>query len=256
MVDISALSTDLVLLLLLLLPGLLGLKLFLYRANRVGGHSRLDAVVYSAGISLFSLLILYSFYAGSLQRLPDFADIQFSSLPFIIGLYLGHIGISAILGELSGRVANWCFSNGRDKTRKEIWDYTFDEIYSDSRVRVFTSDNSEIEGTIVRAGQPVQARDLILASPYRLLNTDNEDEKTAISLGDYVYIHEEAVSYIALFEDLNDDLDLEVLRELGYAPVEPGIDDQPDQEASDEELEEELRQELGDETGSADEGSI
>lgn len=250
MVDVSALSTNLVLLLLLLLPGLLGLKLFLYRADRIGGHSRLDAIVYSAGISLLSLLILYGVYAGYLRSLPDFADIQFSSLPFIIGLYLGHIGISAILGELSGRVANQCFSNGRDKTRKEIWDYTFDDIYSNSRVRVFTSDNSEIEGTIVRAGQPVQARDLILASPYRLLNTGNDDEKTAVSLGDYVYIHEDAVCYIGIFEDLNDDLDLEVLRELGYAPIEPGVGEQSDQEESDEELEEELRRELEGETTS------
>ncbi|WP_122088737.1 DUF6338 family protein [Halalkalicoccus subterraneus] len=248
MVDVSALSTDLILLLLILLPGLLGLKLFLYRADRIGEYSRLDAIVYSAGISIFSLLILYGFYAGWLGRLPDFTDIQFSSLPFIIGLYLGHIVISAILGEVSSWVANRRFSNGRDKTRKEIWDYTFDDIYSDSRVRVFTSDNSEIEGTIVRAGQPVQARDLILASPYRLLNTGNNDKKTAISLGDYVYIHEEAVCYIGIFEDLNDDLDLEVLRELGYAPIEPRAAEKSDQKESDEELEEELRQELEGET--------
>lgn len=252
MVDISPVSTDLILLILLLLPGLLGLKLFLYRADRIGGHSRLDAIVYSIGISILSVLILYAIYGIYLRQLPRFEDVQFSSLPFIIGLYLSHVGVSTLLGELSGRIVNWQFSSGRDTSRKEIWDYTFDEIYSDSRVRVFTTSNSEIEGTVVRAGQPLQARDLILASPYELIDTDDEDNKRAIDLGDYVYVHEEAVSHIGFFEDLNDDLDMETLRQLGYAPVEPGSEEEPDEEESDEELEKELQQELEETVGAED----
>lgn len=244
MVDVFPVSTDLILLILLLLPGLLGLKLFLYRADRIGGHSRLDAIVYSIGISILSVLILYAVYGAYLYRLPSFEDVQFSSLPLIIGLYLSHVGISTLLGELSGRIANCRSTNGRDTSRKEIWDYTFDEIYSDSRVRVFTTENSEIEGTVVRAGQPLQARDLILASPYELIDTDDEDNKRAIDLGDYVYVHEEAVSHIGFIEDLNDDLDLETLRQLGYAPVDPGREEEVNEEEPDEELEEELQQEL------------
>lgn len=246
MVDVSPVSTDLIILILLLLPGLLGLKLFLYRADRIGGHSRLDAVVYSIGISMISVLLLYFAYALYLRGWPGFEDVQFSSLPLIIVLYLGHVGVSTLLGGLSGWIANRRFSGGRDTSRKEVWDYTFDEIYSDSRVRVFTTDDSEIEGTIVRAGQPLQARDLILASPYELVDTETEDDKKAISLGDYVYIHEQAVSHIGFFEDLNDDLDLETLRQLGYAPVEPGSEAEAN--VPDEELERELQQEL-EETG-------
>jgi len=49
------------------------------------------------------------------------------------------------------------------------------------------------------------------------------------------------------FEDLNEDLDLETLRQLGYAPVEPGKVGDVDEEV-DEELERELQQELEEES--------
>jgi hypothetical protein len=243
MVDISPFATNLILPILLLLPGLLGLKVFLYRADRVDAYSRLDAIIYSIGISIVSFLLLYGAYGLYLWSFPTFQDVQFSSLPLLIGLYLGHVGVSSALGYVAGRVSNRRDSGGRDTTRKEIWDYAFDEIYSDSRVRVFTNAGSEIEGTVVRAGQPLQSRDLILASPYELKDEDSQDKKRAVSLGDYTYIHEQAVSHIGFFEDLNEDLDLETLRQLGYAPVEPGKVEEPDEDV-DEELEKELQQEL------------
>lgn len=246
MVDISPFATNLILPILLLLPGLLGLKVFLLRADRVDAYSRLDAIIYSIGISIVSVLILYGGYGISLWSLPTFEDVQFSSLPILIGLYLSHVGVSSLLGEIAGRVANRRDSDGRDTTRKEIWDYAFDEIYSDSRVKVFTNAGSEIEGTVVRAGQPLQSRDLILASPYELKDVDGQDKTKAVSLGEYTYIHEQAVSHIGFFEDLNEDLDLETLRQLGYAPVEPGKVEDVDEEV-DEELEKELQQELKEE---------
>jgi len=256
MVDISPVSTDLILLILLLLPGLLGLKLFLFRAERIDAYSRLDAIIYSVGISIISVLLMYGLYSITLRRLATFLDVQFSSLPLIIGLYLIHIGISSALGDGAGRVVNWKDTDGRDTTRKEIWDYAFDDIYSDSRVRVFTTEDSEIEGTVVMAGQLPQARDLILASPYELIDIEDDDNKRAIDLGDYVYIHEQAVSHIGFFEDLNDDLDLETLRQLGYAPVEPGSEKESDEEETDEELEEELQQELEETVGAEEDGDV
>jgi len=254
MVDISPVSTDLILLILLLLPGLLGLKLFLFRAERIDAYSRLDAIIYSIGISIISVLLMYAIYSVILWRFATFSDVRFSSLPPIIGLYLSHVGMSSLLGEIGGRVANRRDTDGRDTTRKEIWDYGFDDIYSDSRVRVFTTEDSEIEGTVVMAGQLPQARDLILASPYELIDTEDDDNKRAIDLGDYVYIHEQAVSHIGFFEDLNDDLDLETLRQLGYAPVEPGSEKELDEEETDEELEEELQQELEETVGAEEDG--
>ena len=243
MVDLSLVSADLILLILLLLPGLFGLKLYLYFAGKIDSYSRLDAVAYSVGISILSVLLLYAAYGLHLRQFPASEDVvALFSLPLLIGLYLGHVCTSTLLGGLFGKSIARLTTGERDKNRKEVWDFAFDEIYSDSRIRVMTTSDFQIEGTVVAPGQTVQARDLILASPYRLEDVHDGDGKQAISLGDYVYIHEQDINHIGFFEDLNDDLDVDTLKELGYTPVSPGTKDEGKE--PDEQLEEELQREL------------
>lgn len=105
--------------------------------------------------------------------------------------------------ELSNEVVT-PFLRGHDRTRKEIWDYTFDDIYSDSHARVVTCKGDIIEGEIIQWGDTVQKRDLLIVNPEVVTFSGNGETEPEHPLGKYAYVHEQDISHIALNEDLNE----------------------------------------------------
>ncbi len=55
----TALPLNLVYIILLLVPGLVGLDLYLISSKKVGGFNRVQLLVYSIAASLFSIAVLY-----------------------------------------------------------------------------------------------------------------------------------------------------------------------------------------------------
>lgn len=249
MVSVDLFTVNLLYATLLVVPGLLGLKLYLIGSRRINDYSRLDAIVYSLGISILSIFSIYLLSSLILWKLVDFSDIQSPSLPFLIGLYMLHVAISCSLGGLSGHLDDARLDNNdgpferlfgyfddsrsdsnEDVIQEELWDYIFDDIYSESRVRVVKIDGTEIEGTVAKYGDAVQSRDIILSSAYEMIPNREGEENRARGLGKYTYIHEQDISHIEFDEDLNEDLDMETLRELGYRPERE--ESQADEEAT------------------------
>lgn len=241
MVGFNLLTVNLLYAIFFVVPGLLGLKIYLKIAEKVDSYTRLDAIIYSLGISIISVFVLYVVYGIWLWNLPQFNDVRFSELPIIMGVYVAHVVASCVTGVAIGKIDARRSDRGDQKTRRELWDFAFDDIYSDTRIRVTTLDGRKIEGTVAKMGETAQSQDLILVSAYELHNPEDEDAKKAEELGEYTYIHEQDISTIQFPEDLNEDLDMETLRSLGYAPM---TDDESIREDVDEELEEEIEDEL------------
>ncbi|GAA0469778.1 DUF6338 family protein [Halococcus dombrowskii] len=228
MVAVNILTANLIYPVLLILPGLIGLKIYLRTAGAVNDFSRLDAIIFSLGISVASVLAMYAVYGIILMHPPTFNDVQFNSLPLLMGLYLIHFVVSCLIGWLLGR----CYDSEGNGPREELWDFIFEELFTDSQIRVVKPNGSQIEGNIQITGDSPQSRDLILSSATEI----KQDGTESRDLGEFTYVHERGVSHIEIVEEI----DKETLRDFGYLDGELKS---PKDEESEEEIERELEHE-------------
>ena len=122
MVTVEILTANLIFPVLLILPGLIGLKIYLRVAGVVEDFSRLDAIIFSIGISVASVLAMYAGYGVLLMHPPTFSDVLFDSLPTIVVLYLLHLLISCLIGYLLGKR----YDTAGNGPREELWDFIFE----------------------------------------------------------------------------------------------------------------------------------
>jgi hypothetical protein len=203
-------SPNVLTLLLLVAPGLVGLKLYLRQTGGVDDFSRLDSVVFSLAFSFGSILLIYAGYSLLLFALATAADFPQPTLPVLFGGYLLHILVTCGLGFVVGLFAGDT-TDGSKRTQAELWQFAFENIHADSKVRVTTTAGEKIEGNVLKRRDPVQARDLILTSPRRL---DADGESLASFIGPYAYLHEQDISQVVFYEDLEEDLDRAVVESI------------------------------------------
>lgn len=201
----------------LIVPGLVGIKGFLLVRRETDNYGRIETVVFSLIISILSVLLLYAGYSVYLWELVDFSDVANFGLPNIILIFLLHSAICSILGTsigignniaekrewISGIIESLPYVDGED-ARMEVWDFVFEEIHSNSAVAVITEQGHVVSGNVVQSGDKIQERDLILSRPSLKLLTDNGDYVDEdLPNKTYAYVHNQDISQILLEEDLN-----------------------------------------------------
>ncbi len=233
----TGLSSNLLLLVLFVVPGLISIRSYQYVAKRVDQYSRIEAVVYSLCMSIVAILTLYGFVSaevGNLLTIPDIRRLSNTeSLPRFIHGYLALISVGTLFGLYAGVVRKYvldpdvslkefwhalgtvaCEGDREDlnevyaeilggsptETRGELWDYIFNHIYSQSTATIHKTDGDNVEGEILLAGDTIQNRDLLI-SPGTRGNLEKEDGPQET----YQYIPPDDISHISFNEDINMD---------------------------------------------------
>lgn len=224
----GAVSLNLVLLILLVVPGLLGVKAYLKSADQVEDHTRIDAVVYSIVLSIASIYLLYLAYWVYDGGLITLSTLQDASTPRFLLSYPLLVLVSVVVGKVYGRYQyhignNDYFDRRRDilskartsmkegsfrtkfltpliegdsTSRETLWEHIFRGSLDSDKVTVVTKEGERIHGTVLMAGTERQSRDILIAV--------EEQSKTS---GDYAYIHDQDISQI-LFDDLSPRIDV------------------------------------------------
>ena len=237
----AGLSSNLVLLVLFVVPGLISIRAYQFIAKRVDQYSRLDAIVYSLILSIVAVLSLYGLVSaevGELLTVPHLRQVsQAKLLPTFIHGYLALNSLGILLGLYGGICRRYVLDpdvgfreywdaldeaayeldmenlnkhhgeilgGGPTETRGELWDYVFNYIYSESTVTIHKTDGNNVEGEILLAGDTVQNRDLLISPGSREELEDQDGPQET-----YRYIPPNDLSHITFNEDLNlDDSDV------------------------------------------------
>lgn len=177
------LPLGLVTVLVFVVPGLIGLEMYFRASQRSRELSRTRLVVYSAAISLFSLLVLY-FLSGPLTRRAEALGGWVRSTPLVISatvpvtqstkaelasvviLYLAHLTLSVLIGVVSGLGSRLVVDRGVSRDRRNPWELAFeDEANESGKIVVVLEDGRAIAGTHETRGWDRDQRELLLFSP-------------------------------------------------------------------------------------------
>jgi len=208
----STVPLSLVYVILLFVPGLLGLDLYLKSSRLVGRFSRLQYLAYSVFLSLLSLCLLYfltPFYLGhfvasvpispgeaNLATIPQLTRL---TLPNIVLLYILHVLSASALGLTTGFFNREVLNPDEDRDRREAWTYTFDEAtLPPETIQVQLSSDRIVEGTWERKTWSEQERELYLQEPEEVEFTDEGKETDPIGRG--IYIHSDDISQVILMD--------------------------------------------------------
>lgn len=226
---------NLLYIILLIVPGLIGIKVYLTLGKRVDQFSRLDTIVASLVLSIAALFLHYGLVNSLTTGSLEISDVSFTTSLAIHG-YLSMVSMCILIAGAVSIMQHNVYSNPsisfpsrftlsqllpnnwynylnkksrvfiRDDTsgRQEVWDSIFENIFSNVRVQVVTVNGGVIEGEVLMYGDTVQSRDLIL--------WNQEDDKrqgvestVSVDGDNYTYIHEQDISYISFLniEDLD-----------------------------------------------------
>lgn len=194
--------------LLFLLPGLAGVKAYLWQVQRSDQFGRLDTIGLSFFVSLTAIAFLYLGYWTHLGWPPG--TTLFGDAPLWTDLkshidsvpeYLGHYGLLMLLtvtgGYLFGRMGVGI--GGDPDHRSEIWEYHFKHITNgeaDNDVRIVTADGESIEGKVDKFGESANTRDLVLEDPRRLATGDDVERRVVESWDGQLYVHDQNISKV------------------------------------------------------------
>lgn len=196
---------NLVSILLFLLPGLIGVKVYLQQVNSQDRFNRIDTVALSFVVSLLGLLLIYLWYWVSLPPRGDILlghapridelESHLDSLPELVwhysvvlcltvagGLLLGHYG--GLLGYLP------------DAPNK-IWRTKFEAAVKgndDNYVQVVTTDGERIEGKIDEWS--ANSRNVVLQNPKRVTPDGTTQNEVSDDPQRKVYLHDQDLSRI------------------------------------------------------------
>ena len=200
---------NLVSILLLLVPGWLGVKLYLDGVSRSDRLGRIDTVVVSIGVSLCVLLglsvtfCLY-YFAGLLILTHQMGPLTrpYSGLrllvesPVFAGInYLALVSSAALLG-------NYCADNGYligqlPDAPNRVWRTRLEAVENspgDDKVRVVTTDGDHIVGEL--ENWSVDSRDLVVENPKRIELGVSGAERLVRSYDSSVYVRDSEVSRV------------------------------------------------------------
>lgn len=212
MSGLSTVPLSLVYIILLFVPGLLGLDLYLKSSQLVGRFSRLQYLAYSVFLSLLSLCLLYfltPFYLGhfapdvprfpSETHLATIPQLTRLTLPDLVSLYILHVLSAGALGLAFGFFNREILNPDEERDRREPWAYTFDEaVLPPETVQVQLSDDKIVEGMWERKTWSEQKRELYLQEP-REVSFDG-DEKRTDPIGRGIFINTDDILQVILLD--------------------------------------------------------
>lgn len=207
---LSTVPLSLVYIILLFVPGLLGLDLYLKSSQLVGRFTRLQYLAYSIFLSLLSLCILYfltPFYLGHFvtdvpffpdeTHLATFSQLARLTLPDLVSLYILHILSASAMGLALGFSNREILNPDEDRDRREPWAYTFDEAaLPPETVQVQLVDGKILEGTWERKTWSEQRRELYLQEPKEVKFNGSGKETNPIGRG--IFVHADDLSQVIL----------------------------------------------------------
>lgn len=201
---------------LFLLPGLAGVKLYLRAARRSDPFNRIDTVALSIFVSLLSFITVYVGYwllfppygTFGIGHAPLVTDLraEIRSLPEVIYVYMIVTGLAAGGGRLAGCRNLFLEYLPDDPNRR--WIVPFEGIVggdSDSSVRIVTNDGDRITGTVRDFGRDENAHDVLLENPKRLRQDPSEGWTVAEELGQTLYVDGDSVARVYFGEPWSGD---------------------------------------------------
>lgn len=209
----SRIPISLFTIILLLVPGLVGLELYYIRANKRNRISRIQWIVYSVFLSLFSLTLLYLFtpvYFNWITTKADDFSIAFNiateqeilGLSFfsVTVLYAFHLTLTFSLGFLAGFFEDEHINPNLVLDRRPPWEYAFKESASE-QVEVSLDDETVIRGRFHEAAWDKENQDLYIEDPEEIKYKDGSEVGESIDLGRSVLLTESAIDYVIFTEE-------------------------------------------------------
>lgn len=205
---------NLVSILLLLVPGWLGVKLYLDGVERSDRLGRIDTVVVSILVSLCGLLILAAYYTLwvlllTLSSSPWYPTVQQLSplvqTPVLVIInYMNLTVVSSVLGL-------YCACSGRligklPEALNKAWRTRLEAVEGspgDDRVQVVTTDGDRITGTL--GSWSVDSRDLVIEQPEWTDTDFGGEEHTLKSRDGSVFVRGDRVARVYVDEPRSGD---------------------------------------------------
>lgn len=206
-------EVSLIVLVLLLVPGLVGVELYYRRTSKRSRLSRIQLIVYSIFLSIVSIFILYlttpiyfdwintgsSDIAQSLDIVSE-SEISDVSLPVLIPLYTIHIILTLFLGFLIGYVDDEYWNTDRVLDRRAPWKYAFDETSSEE-IEIVLQDGDIIRGQFNESAWSKDKRELYIEDPKQVEYDGQELISEPIELGRSLLIMESSISQVIFVEE-------------------------------------------------------
>lgn len=221
-----SLGLNLISIVLFLLPGLVGVKLGLWYAKRADWFNRIDTIALSFGVSLFSLVFIYTLHSrlhGDWLKTSEVAA-AWIALPSGLFVYIQLVVLSSLMGLLLGAIN---FGGDIVAKRSGIWNKFFVTIDSESdseqyQVRVRMQSGDELWGRVEDKGEIGANRDILLERPRRIIRREDGSIGEAYSYTGYAYLHNEDISHIE-FDSLSD---ADIVQGPGDDDAEPESDEE------------------------------
>jgi hypothetical protein len=209
---VGAAPLNVIVLILLFVPGIIGMDLYYFTAQKRNPLTRSRRLIYSTAISAVSLLILYVvspvyFDAGSMiigrtaARLNIVTQEELANLVLPVGtvFYISHAALAGLGGALAGRTIRTVSSSDSDP--REPWHYAFEQSGSDERIEVLLTDDRIIHETFDQAAWDSSQRKLFLNDPEQVTyNSDGTNIESRNSLGRSLLIMGDSISQVVFLE--------------------------------------------------------
>jgi hypothetical protein len=199
---------SLVSILLLILPGWLGVKLYLRGVKRQDRLNRLDTVVVSICVSLGVLSVLALCYVVLLAALVIITPGSGSWLPALerlsplvslswlgIGNYILVVSTAAAVGKYCAREGY--FMRQLPDPPNSVWRRQLESIENspgDDHIRVVTADDDHISGKL--GGWSVDSKDLVVEEPERIEADTGEHGQSSEPLDSRMYLHHSEIARV------------------------------------------------------------
>jgi len=236
MASLGTLPVSLLTILLLVVPGLLGIEFYYLLSKKNASLTRIQWVVYSTFVSIISLLTLY--FASPLYY--EFIDglatdtatnlnivseeqILALTLPVLLTLYLLHVVISSGGSALIGLGVDKILHRGRSLDRRQPWHYAFNEVPSHGEeIEVVMNDETVIQGEFNETAWDENRRELFLDNPYEVVYSQDGGERiTQHDLGRSILLREEAISRVIFtIEDPDQERTQAISEEKENGPID------------------------------------
>lgn len=216
MVSSGDIPIGLLSLILLLAPGLLGIELYFYFADRKSSMSRIKWIAYSALVSTASLIILYllsPITEGALLpsartmelllHLPDAAYFGSKTMGELLAFYSEHIIFIGLIAYSAAYIDRWRREEELD--RREAWRFAFDEGRAETNlIEVVLRDGTIIRGDFIREAWDSSRRELYLDNPLEVeydLDKDGERTEDTIDMGRSIFLQENAIARVLFLQE-------------------------------------------------------
>lgn len=196
---------NLVSILLLLVPGWLGVKLYLDGVERSDRLGRIDTVVVSIGVSLCVLLTLAVYYGSGVLILtlssPPWYPTSRQLSPLVESpalLTINYVNLVLIAALLGGYCADRGYLIGQlPDAPNKVWRTRLEAVENspgDDRVRVVTTDGDHIVGEL--ENWSVDSRDLVLDRPKQTEVGVTGEERVVKRFASSVYLRDSEVTRV------------------------------------------------------------